>query len=62
MTDTETAERLAAPPRLDLGLTALFLDLDGAVAPIAPTPDAVKPDARRNGLLVNKEKDFQFRL
>ncbi|MBQ1543913.1 trehalose-phosphatase [Caulobacter sp. CCUG 60055] len=51
MTDTETAERLAAPPRLDLGLTALFLDLDGAVAPIAPTPDAVKPDARRNGLL-----------
>ncbi|MBP7704807.1 MAG: trehalose-phosphatase [Caulobacter sp.] len=39
------------PPRLDVGKTALFLDLDGTLAAIAPTPDAVGPDPHRNALL-----------
>lgn len=62
MTDTETAERLAAPPRLVLDRAALFLDLDGAIAPIAPTPDAVGPDARRNGLLSRLREGLDGRL
>lgn len=37
------------PPRLDR--PALFLDLDGVLAPLAPTPDAVGPEARRTGVL-----------
>jgi len=36
---------------LTLDDMALFLDLDGTLAPFAPTPDGVGPDARRNGLL-----------
>lgn len=42
---------LAPPARLDLARDALFLDLDGTLAPIAPTPDEVGPDARRSRLL-----------
>ncbi|KQY85901.1 trehalose-phosphatase [Brevundimonas sp. Root1423] len=37
------------PPRLKR--PALFLDLDGVLAPLAPTPDAVVPDARRTAVL-----------
>jgi trehalose 6-phosphate phosphatase len=39
------------PPRLDVRRTALFLDLDGTLADIEPTPEAVGPEAARNGLL-----------
>ena len=39
------------PPRLDLAATALFLDLDGTLADIAQTPDAVGPVARRTRVL-----------
>src|SRR5687767_5325938 len=44
------------PPCLPLPPTrlqrpALFLDLDGVLAPLAPTPDSVTPDARRTAVL-----------
>lgn len=41
---------LPAPP-LVLQRSALFLDMDGVLAPLAETPDAVVPDARRTALL-----------
>lgn len=44
------ASRLPKPP-LALKKPALFLDLDGVLAPLAPTPDAVGPDARRTEVL-----------
>jgi trehalose 6-phosphate phosphatase len=40
-----------APPILDLNDSALFLDLDGTLAPIEATPDAVRPEAGRTALL-----------
>lgn len=39
------------PPPLSLRRPALFLDLDGVLAPIAPSPDDVGPDARRTRVL-----------
>lgn len=39
------------PPVLDLDGMALFLDLDGTLAPIASRPEEVGPDPRRTGLL-----------
>ncbi|WP_312782962.1 trehalose-phosphatase [Brevundimonas sp.] len=45
-----TAPRLSHPP-VALKKPALFLDLDGVLAPLAPTPDAVGPDARRTEVL-----------
>lgn len=39
------------PPSLDLTRTALFLDLDGTLADIAQTPDAVSPVAHRTRVL-----------
>ena len=44
------ASRLPEPPAV-LQKPALFLDLDGVLAPLAPTPDAVRPDARRTAVL-----------
>jgi trehalose 6-phosphate phosphatase len=40
-----------APPKFDLNRTALFLDLDGTLAPIEETPDAVGPDPHRTSVL-----------
>lgn len=49
---TITTRRPAtAPPRLDLLRSALFLDLDGTLAPIAPRPQDVGPDPRRTAVL-----------
>jgi trehalose 6-phosphate phosphatase len=41
----------AAPPVLDLAGTALFLDLDGTLAPIVSRPQDVGPDPRRTAIL-----------
>ncbi|GAA0868499.1 trehalose-phosphatase [Brevundimonas basaltis] len=39
------------PPPLTLPRPALFLDMDGVLAPLAETPDAVVPDPRRTAVL-----------
>lgn len=39
------------PPPAFLQRPALFLDMDGVLAPLAATPDAVVPDARRTAVL-----------
>lgn len=44
-------ERLSAPPALDPTRTALFLDLDGTLAPIEARPDHVVPTRERTRLL-----------
>lgn len=41
----------APPAPLALANTALFLDLDGTLAPIAARPQDVTPDPRRTGIL-----------
>jgi len=50
------------PPRLDLDRCALFLDLDGTLANIEPTPDAVGPDSRRNTLIARLARRLDGRL
>lgn len=47
--DAGTALLTAPPVRLDR--PALFLDMDGVLAPFAPTPEAVVPVARRTAVL-----------
>ncbi|MDQ2763124.1 MAG: hypothetical protein M3Y22_06425, partial [Pseudomonadota bacterium] len=42
---------LAMPLVPNLAEIALFADLDGTLAPIETTPDRVRPDALRRGLL-----------
>lgn len=60
--DIITATRLPAPPtRFDRAI-ALFLDLDGVLAPLAATPDAVVPDARRTRLLSRLEAALDGRI
>ncbi|HEX2816316.1 MAG TPA: trehalose-phosphatase [Phenylobacterium sp.] len=56
-----TAELLAPRP-LRLGETALFLDLDGTLAPIAARPQDVRPDPRRTSLLERLAHQLDGRL
>ncbi|WP_304176359.1 trehalose-phosphatase [Phenylobacterium aquaticum] len=48
---TDTMTLTAPAPRLSAAGTALFLDLDGTLAPIVARPEAVGPDPRRTRLL-----------
>ena len=49
--DAGTEALSLSPPPVRLVRPALFLDLDGVLAPLAPTPDAVGPNARRTAVL-----------
>jgi len=51
MSIEELTIQLPAPKPLGLRDCALFLDLDGTLAPIAARPQDVRPDPRRTGLL-----------
>lgn len=51
MISEELSVELPAPQPLRLDATALFLDLDGTLAPIAARPQDVRPDPRRTDLL-----------
>ncbi len=46
-----SAAPLSAPPPIDLDESALFLDLDGVLAPFEMEPRLVGPLPRRTGLL-----------
>jgi len=51
MSITDHTPTDSAPPVLDLARTALFLDLDGTLAPIVSRPQDVGPDPRRTAIL-----------
>lgn len=51
MSMQDVTVELPTPQPLQLGDTALFLDLDGTLAPIAARPQDVGPDPRRTSLL-----------
>jgi trehalose 6-phosphate phosphatase len=53
---------LPAPKPLVLRETALFLDLDGTLAPIAARPQDVRPDPRRTSLLERLGQALDGRL
>src|SRR4051812_22385604 len=53
---------LPTPKPLRLGETALFLDLDGTLAPIAARPQDVRPDPRRTSLLERLAERLDGRL
>lgn len=53
---------LPAPKPLRLRGAALFLDLDGTLAPIAARPQDVRPDARRTQLLETLNEGLEGRL
>jgi len=57
----ETPVVLPLPSR-NLGHPALFLDLDGVLAPLAATPDAVKPDPYRTAVLRRLTDRLQGRV
>jgi trehalose 6-phosphate phosphatase len=53
---------LPAPKPLRLADSALFLDLDGTLAPIAARPQDVRPDPRRTSLLERLVQGLDGRL
>ncbi len=52
----------AEAPVLELSGAALFLDLDGTLAPIVSRPDQVAPDARRTSILEHLRRGLDGRL
>lgn len=61
--DTDTLVRTLPSPPIGLGRPlALFLDLDGVLAPMAPTPDAVVADVRRTAVLSRLDQALDGRL
>jgi len=50
------------PPPRDVARLALFLDMDGVLAPMAATPDAVLPTARRTQVLNRLNAALQGRV
>lgn len=57
-----TADLLLATPPVRAEGIALFLDMDGVLAPMAPTPDAVGPVARRTAALKAVEARLDGRV
>lgn len=55
-------EILSAPPVSLERPLALFLDLDGVLAPIAPSPDAVVSNPRRTAVLVALDRALEGRM
>lgn len=62
MTIQSLANILPPPRQLRLAETALFLDLDGTLAPIAARPQDVGPDVRRTDLLERLAERLHGRL
>ena len=62
MSIQEVTAGLPPPKPLRLGETALFLDLDGTLAPIAARPQDVRPDPRRTDLLERLAQQLDGRL
>lgn len=58
----ELTVQLTAPKPLSLRESALFLDLDGTLAPIAARPQDVRPDPRRTDLLERLADALEGRL
>jgi trehalose 6-phosphate phosphatase len=53
MAYSDISTELPTPRPLDVAGAALFLDLDGTLAPLAPRPQDVGPDHRRTELLTS---------
>lgn len=62
MSIEELSIGLERPPHLTLEGAALFLDLDGTLAPIVERPQDVGPDPRRSGLLDRLAEGLDGRL
>jgi trehalose 6-phosphate phosphatase len=62
MSIEELTVNLPAPKPLHLSDCALFLDLDGTLAPIAARPQDVRPDPRRTGLMERLTEALEGRL
>jgi trehalose 6-phosphate phosphatase len=62
MTVRHLTRAVTAPPPLELQSAALFLDLDGTLAPIAERPQDVSPDPRRTSLVARLQAATAGRL
>ncbi|CAN5227818.1 trehalose-phosphatase [soil metagenome] len=59
---TSATDRGLTPPPVRFDRLALFLDMDGVLAPMAPTPDDVRPMARRTAILRRLDERLKGRL